>query len=129
MPSLLPHTPYLLTFGMTTRPKISGWAQKTIGGRKLCKKKPGAATHLLALCTAAHSHPDGHTHPDGRLGHGQDGAISLDAAAAFCAVPPEYLAEHADLLIAADRLTEADTADSRLRGRLAERVWPLGEPP
>ncbi len=32
---------------------------------------------------------------------------------------------HAELLVAADWLAEADTAGGRLRGQLAERVLPL----
>ncbi|ARF83375.1 hypothetical protein ACIG0C_30125 [Kitasatospora aureofaciens] len=120
VPSLLPRDPYPFTFGKSTRPKLSGWAQKTVGDRKLRKKKAGAATRLLALYTAAH------TRPDGRLGHPEDGGIPLQAAAAFCALPVEESSEHAAQLVAADWLTEADTADGLLRGRLAERVWPLG---
>ncbi|MGW3044374.1 hypothetical protein ACWC9T_31000 [Kitasatospora sp. NPDC001159] len=120
VPSLLPRDPYPFTFGKSTRPKLSGWAQKTVGDRKLRKKKTGTATRLLALYTAAH------TRPDGRLGHPEDGGIPLEAAAAFCALPIEEITEHAGLLVAADWLTEADTADGLLRGRLAERVWPLG---
>ncbi|WP_033820983.1 hypothetical protein [Kitasatospora sp. MBT63] len=120
VPSLLPCDPYPFTFGKSTRPKLSGWAQKAIGDRKLRKKKAGPATGLLALYTAAH------TRPDGRLGRAEDGGIPLAAAAAFCAVPVEDLAEHAALLVSADWLTEADIADGLLRGPLAERVWPLG---
>jgi hypothetical protein len=44
VPSLLPEQPRPFPFGKTTRAKISGWAQKNIGDRKLCKKKLGAAT-------------------------------------------------------------------------------------
>ncbi|MEU6973816.1 hypothetical protein AB0A71_40040 [Kitasatospora aureofaciens] len=120
VPSLLPRDPYPFTFGKSTRPKISGWAQKTVGDRKLRKKKTGAATRLLALYTAAHIHPDGH------LGHGEAGGIPLQAAAAFCALPVDQLGERVDLLVAADWLSDAGTADGLLRGRLAERAWPLG---
>ncbi|MET9183000.1 hypothetical protein ABZX88_33055 [Kitasatospora aureofaciens] len=120
VPSLLPRAPYPFTFGKSTRPKLSGWAQKAVGDRKLRKKKAGAATRLLALYTAAHTRPDGH------LGHPEDGGIPLQAAAAFCAVPVEEISEHAGQLVATEWLTEADTADTLLRGRLAARVWPLG---
>ncbi|MFE9427759.1 hypothetical protein ACFYNO_32910 [Kitasatospora sp. NPDC006697] len=120
VPSLLPRDPYPFTFGKSTRPKLSGWAQKTIGDRKLRKKKTDAATRLLALYTAAHTRSDGH------LGHPEAGGIPLDTAAAFCALPMEEISEHAGQLVAADWLTEADTADGLLHGRLAERVWPLG---
>jgi hypothetical protein len=34
--------------------------------------------------------------------------------------------EHAELLVAADWLAEADTAQGKLRGQLTERIWPLG---
>ncbi|MET7718838.1 hypothetical protein [Streptomyces sp. NPDC005407] len=120
VPTLLPDQPRPFAFGKTTRSRISGWAQKAVGDRKLRKKKLLPATRLLALYTAAH------TRPDGRLGHAEDGGIDLDKAAAFCTLPPEEIIEHAELLIAADWLTEADTADGRLRGQLAERVLPLG---
>ncbi|MET8704350.1 hypothetical protein ABZW10_36675 [Kitasatospora sp. NPDC004723] len=120
VPSLLPCDPYPFTFGKSTRPKLSGWAQKAIGDRKLRKKKTDAATRLLALYTAAHTRSDGH------LGHAKDDGIPLEAAAAFCAVPVENVTEHADLLVATDWLTEASTTDGLLRGQLAERVWSLG---
>ncbi|MFE2288867.1 hypothetical protein ACFXDJ_32440 [Streptomyces sp. NPDC059443] len=120
VPALLPDRPRPFTFGKTTRAKISGWAQKVVGDRKLRKKKVGAATRLLALYTAAH------TRPDARLGHAGDDGLPLDEASAFCALTSEEIAEHAALLVAADWLTEADTGNGRLRGRLAERVLPLG---
>jgi hypothetical protein len=58
IPTLLPEScPF--TFGKTTRSKISGWAQKAVGDRKIRKKKLPATTRLLALYTAAHTRPDG----------------------------------------------------------------------
>ncbi|NUQ96143.1 MAG: hypothetical protein HOY79_06120 [Streptomyces sp.] len=120
IPTLLPDEPRPLTIGKAHRSRISGWAQKVVSDRKIRKKKPVAATRLLALYTAAH------TRPDGRLGHPKDGGLPLDQAAAFCALPPGQVAEHADLLVAADWLAEADTAAGRLRGQLTERVLPLG---
>lgn len=120
VPALLPEQPRPFTFGKTTRSRISGWAQKAVGDRKIRKKKLGAATRLLALYTAAH------TRPDGRLGLPEDGGLPLDRAAAFCALPPDQVAEHAGLLTAADWLTEADTTGGKLRGQLTERVLPLG---
>ncbi|WP_052443169.1 hypothetical protein [Streptacidiphilus neutrinimicus] len=42
IPELLPDRPWLLEFGKTTRSRISGWAQKVIGDRKLRKKKATA---------------------------------------------------------------------------------------
>ncbi|WP_413812589.1 hypothetical protein [Streptomyces sp. OE57] len=120
VPTLLPEQPRPFTFGKTSRARISGWAQKVVGDRKLRKKKLGAAPRLLALCTAAHARPDG------RLGRAEDGGPHLDQAAAVTALPPEEVAEHAGLLITADWLAETDTAGDRLRGQLAGRVLPLG---
>ncbi|MGW2815964.1 hypothetical protein [Streptomyces sp. NPDC001415] len=120
VPSLLPDRPRPFAFGKTTRSRISGWAQKAVGDRKIRKKKLGATTRLLALYTAAH------TRPDGQLGRLEDGGLDLDQVAAFCGLLPAQVAEHAELLVAADWLTEADTTEGRLRGRLTERVLPLG---
>ncbi|PWI10194.1 hypothetical protein DIZ27_14105 [Streptomyces sp. NWU339] len=120
VPTLLPEQPRPFVFGKTTHSKISGWAQKAVGDRKIRKKKLGAATRLLALYSAAH------TRPDGRLGHAEDDGLDLDKAAAFCALQPEEITGHAELLIAADWLAEADTTGGRLRGQLTERVLPLG---
>ncbi|MFI2241207.1 hypothetical protein [Streptomyces chrestomyceticus] len=119
VPTLLPEQPRPFAFGKTTRSKISGWAQKALSDRKLRKKKLGAPTRLLALYTAAH------TRPDGSLGPAEDDGLDLNQAAAFCALSPGQVAEHAGLLVTADWLSEADTTADRLRGRLAERVWPL----
>lgn len=120
VPTLLPEQPRPFSFGKTPRAKISGWAQKVAGDRKLRKKKLGATTRLLALYTAAHARPDG------RLGHLQDGGLDLQQAAAFCTLSPAQVTEHAELLIGADWLAEATTTQGRLSGRLAERVLPLG---
>ncbi|MEU7648099.1 hypothetical protein [Streptomyces huasconensis] len=120
VPTLLPDQPRPFTFGKTTRARISGWAQKTVGDRKLRKKKAGAATRLLALYTAAHTRPGGH------LGHPEDGGLHLDKAAAFCALPVEQVGEHVELLVAADWLAEVDISEGRLHGHLTERVLPLG---
>ncbi|MFF3501601.1 hypothetical protein [Streptomyces sp. NPDC003247] len=119
VPALLPEQPRPFDFGKTTRARISGWAQKVVGDRKIRKKKAGAATRLLALYTAAHTRPDGH------LGRLEDDGLPLDQVAAFCTLTPEQVAEHTGLLVAADWLTETDTARGRLRGRLTERVLPL----
>ncbi|WP_324606234.1 hypothetical protein [Streptomyces sp. NRRL B-24720] len=120
VPTLLPAQPRPFTFGKTARARVSGWAQKVVGDRKIRKKKLGATTRLLALYTAAH------TRADGRLGHAEDGGLHLDKIAAFCSLPPEKVTEHAGLLVAADWLTEAATAQGMLHGQLAERVLPLG---
>ncbi|MEU6557451.1 hypothetical protein ABZ915_45660 [Streptomyces sp. NPDC046915] len=119
IPTLLPEQPRPFAFGKTTRSRISAWAQKAVGDRKIRKKKLGAATRLLALYTAAH------TRPDGRLGHAEDGGLHLNQAAAFCALSPDQVAEHAGLLVTADWLAEADTAGGRLHGQLTERILPL----
>ncbi|MFG3248308.1 hypothetical protein [Streptomyces sp. NPDC048187] len=123
VPSLLPAETRPITFGKVTRARLSGWAQKVVGDRKLRKKKARAATRLLAVYTAAHSRPDG------RLAERIEGAASdglgLDVVASFCALRPEDIAEHAELLVAVGWLTEADTARGKLRGRLGERVLPL----
>jgi hypothetical protein len=120
VPTLLSTEPRPLALGKTTRAKISGWAQKTVGDRKIRKKKLGAATRLLALYTAAHARPDG------RLGHAEDGGLPLEKAAAFCSLTFDEVTEHTELLVTADWLAEADTAAGRLRGQLAERVLSLG---
>ncbi|MFH9424316.1 hypothetical protein [Streptomyces sp. NPDC017529] len=122
VPALLPGQPRPFAFGKVARSRISGWAQKVLGDRKIRKKKLGAPTRLLALYTAAH------TRPDGRLGRAEDGGLDLDLAAAFCTLRADQVPEHAALLVTADWLTEADTTTGCLRGRLAERVWPLGAP-
>ncbi|MGW7086604.1 hypothetical protein ACWGH2_24325 [Streptomyces sp. NPDC054871] len=119
VPTLLPDQPRPFTFGKNNRARISGWAQKVVGDRKLRKKKLGATTRLLALYTAAHSRPDG------RLGRPEDGGLPLDQAAPFCALAPDKVSEHADLLVTADWLTGADTAQGLLQGQLTERVLPL----
>ncbi|MGW5482867.1 hypothetical protein [Streptomyces sp. NPDC004008] len=120
IPALLPEQPHPFDFGKTTRSKISRWAQKAMGDRKIRKKKLAATTRLLALYTAAHARPDG------RLGRAEDGGLHLDQIAAFCTLPPEHVTEHAGFLIATDWLAEADTAGERLRGQLTERILPLG---
>ncbi|CAM5705012.1 TIGR02678 family protein OS=Streptomyces tendae OX=1932 GN=GUR47_16925 PE=4 SV=1 [Streptomyces tendae] len=122
VPTLIPTQPRSFFFGKVTRARLSGWAQKVVGDRKLRKKKAGPATRLLAVYTAAHSRPDGRLASAGEDGDG----LALDAVASFCGLRPEDVAEHAGLLVAADWLVEdVDTAGERLRGRLAERVLPL----
>ncbi|MCZ7414760.1 MULTISPECIES: hypothetical protein [unclassified Streptomyces] len=120
VPSLLHDGAHPLALGKTTRSRISGWAQKTVGDRKIRKKKLPAAARLLALYTAAH------TAPDGRLVHTGDEGLPLDHVAGFCALTPEQVTEHAGLLVTVDWLAHAETADGRLHGRLAERALPMG---
>ncbi|EHN76295.1 hypothetical protein ADL35_05260 [Streptomyces sp. NRRL WC-3753] len=122
VPTLIPTQPRPFFFGKVTRARLSGWAQKVVGDRKLRKKKAGAATRLLAVYTAAHCRPDGCLGDAGEDG----GGLALDTVASFCGLRPEDVAEHAGLLVAAGWLAEeVDTAGERLRGRLAERVLPL----
>ncbi|MFJ8540926.1 hypothetical protein ACIRFH_02715 [Streptomyces sp. NPDC093586] len=123
VPSLLPGEPRPFSFGKVTRARLSGWAQKVVGDRKIRKKKPTAATRLLAVYTAAHSRPDGRLEDAGDAG---DAGLGLDAVAMFCGLRSEDVAAHADRLVAADWLAEAEITGGRLRGRLAERVLPLG---
>ncbi|WP_051861037.1 hypothetical protein [Streptomyces griseus] len=120
VPALLPDRPRAFHLGKANRSRLSGWAQKVVGDRKLRKKNLGPATRLLALYTAAHARPDGH------LGPGDDAGLPLDRAALFCGLPPGEIARHADLLVTADWLTEAALRDDRLHGRLTDRVVPLG---
>ncbi|MFJ4013455.1 hypothetical protein [Streptomyces sp. NPDC090026] len=120
VPALLPERSRPFDFGKTPRARISGWAQKVVGDRKLRKKKATAATRLLALYTAAHARAEG------GLGPAEDGGLDLERAAAFCDLRSDRIAEHVDLLLAADWLAEADTTDGWLHGRLAERTLPLG---
>ncbi|MFJ9341993.1 hypothetical protein ACIRP0_22230 [Streptomyces sp. NPDC101733] len=120
VPTLLPEQPRPFNFGKTTRTTISGWVQKAATDRKVRQEKPGAALRLLTVYTAAH------TRLDGRLGHTQGDGIPLDQAAAFCALSPEAVGEHADMLVNADWLAEAQVTQGRLHGRLAQRVLPTG---
>ncbi|MFI0241814.1 hypothetical protein [Streptomyces sp. NPDC016845] len=139
VPALLPAEPRPFTFGKSTRSRLSGWAQRTVGDRKIRKKKLGATCRLLALYTAAHSSFDGslaYPGPGGSgdcdggdgSGDGGTGGLALDQAAVFCALTADQVAEHVELLVTADWLAEAevDAAAGRLRGRLSKRVLPLG---
>ncbi|WP_411082950.1 hypothetical protein [Streptomyces sp. cmx-18-6] len=108
-------------FGRKTRPKLSGWAQKVVGDKKLRKKKTGAGTRLLALALAVR------TSADGRLGAEGQG-VDLAALASWCAVDAGELEPMVEQLTAADWLTEAEIGDGRLTGRLTERVLPLSCP-
>ncbi|AYG78874.1 hypothetical protein DWB77_00983 [Streptomyces hundungensis] len=119
VPALLPEQPRPFDFGKTSRARISGWAQKAVGDRKIRKSKLGAATRLLALYTAAHARADG------TLAGPGSGELPLEQAALFCGVSPDEIVEHAALLEAADWLSEVDTSAGTLRGRLTERVLPL----
>ncbi|MFE7483744.1 hypothetical protein [Streptomyces sp. NPDC057552] len=123
IPSLMPgdEGPGPFDFGRKTRPKLSGWAQRVVGDKKLRKKKTGAATRLLALGLAVR------TTTDGRLGPGGEG-VDLAVLTSWCAVEPGELESLVEQLTVADWLEEAATADGRLTGRLTERVLPLSCP-
>ncbi|MFI7347122.1 hypothetical protein ACIBSR_12705 [Streptomyces sp. NPDC049936] len=126
VPTLVPTRPRPFFFGKVTRARLSGWAQQVVGDRKLRKRKAGPATRLLAVCTAAHSRPDGYLGGTAEDGSGAGEGLALDTVASFCGLRPEDVAEHAALLVAAGWLEEdADTAGGLLRGQLAERVLPL----
>ncbi|MEV0122182.1 hypothetical protein AB0I16_11665 [Streptomyces sp. NPDC050703] len=111
----------VLGLGRTTRAKLSGWAQKTVGERKLRKKRLPAAARLLALVCAAHSSADGRL---GALG----GGLDPDAVAALCAVDASDLGALVEQLTAAEWFADVSLTDTRLTGCLSERVLPLGCP-
>ncbi|MCK8679728.1 hypothetical protein [Streptomyces lichenis] len=124
VPSLMPRgdDPGPFAFGRKTRPKLSGWAQRVIGDKKLRKAKTAAEVRLLALTLATWSEADGRLGPKG-------GGLDTGRLADRCATAPEGLPELVERLTAADWLAEAATADGRLTGRLTERVLPLSCPP
>ncbi|KAA6197456.1 hypothetical protein F2B00_36525, partial [Streptomyces parvus] len=123
VPSLTPDEddPGPFTFGRKLRPKLSGWAQRVVGEKKLRKGKTEAGVRLLALALATGS--DG----EGRLGPGGEG-IGVDTLSSWCAVDPGDLPALVDRLTAADWLAEADITGTHLTGKLTERVLPLGCP-
>ncbi|MFE5717896.1 hypothetical protein [Streptomyces erythrochromogenes] len=104
------------TFGKKMRPKLSGWAQKVISDKKL--RKATAVTRLLALTLATQADASG---PLGSGGHG----IALNTVAAWVPADSSELQHLVDQLTAADWLTDAVLTDTRLTGRLTERVLPL----
>ncbi|WP_432150264.1 hypothetical protein [Streptomyces sp. bgisy029] len=123
IPSLMPgedgQGPF--DFGRKTRPKLSGWAQRVVGDKKLRKKKTGAATRLLALALAVR------TTTDGRLGQDGEG-VDLAVLTSWCAVEPGELDALVEQLTVADWLEEAAVTDGRLTGRLTERVMQVSCP-
>ncbi|WNF31037.1 hypothetical protein RI138_31730 [Streptomyces sp. C11-1] len=123
IPSLMPGDDGegLFTFGRKTRPKISGWAQKVVGDKKLRKRKTSAETRLLALALATR------TTTDGQLGSDGQGLV-LEDLASWCAVAPDELEALVEQLTNAQWLTDAEVTDTRLTGQLAERVLPLSCP-
>ncbi|WP_424862676.1 hypothetical protein [Streptomyces sp. MMS24-I29] len=97
------------------RPKLSGWAQKVVSDKKLCKAKAAASTRLLVLTLATH------TSVPGQLGPG----VTLDSLAVGCPAGAGELQRLVDQLAAADWLTEAAVINAHLTGRVTERVLPL----
>jgi hypothetical protein len=120
VPSLMPkvNEPGPFTFGKHMRPKLSGWAQKVVGDKKLRKTKATADVRLLALNLATQ------TSHDGRLGPFGQG-LALEPLASRCAVEPGELRALVDQLTTAEWLTDAVITDTHLTGRLTERVLPL----
>lgn len=123
VPSLLPRDgdrgPF--DFGKSMRAKLSGWAQKAVGERKLRKKKTPAAVRLLALACAAHSSADGRLGPFGR-------GLEAEMLASLCAVDPPELRELVEQLVAAEWLTDVSVTDAHVTGRLSERILDLSCP-
>ncbi|WP_236241281.1 hypothetical protein [Streptomyces sp. CC228A] len=106
------------TFGRKMRPRLSGWAQKVVGDKKLRKAKAAAGTRLLALALATR------TDASGRLGPDEQG-VALTALTALVPVGSAELPSLVDQLTGADWLTEAALTDSHLAGQLSERVLPF----
>ncbi|CAM5471403.1 hypothetical protein GCM10010329_31070 [Streptomyces spiroverticillatus] len=123
VPSLVPGEGMVgpFGFGKVARTKLSGWAQKGVGDRKLRKKKTPAATRLLALACAAHSSADGSLGGDG------DGLEAAELAS-LCAVEEGQLGAFVDQLVSFDWLAEAELSEGWVTGRLSERVLPFGCP-
>lgn len=123
VPSLTPDEsdPGPFTFGRKMRPKLSGWAQRVVGEKKLRKAKTGADVRLLALALATGACADGQLGPQGQ-------GLGLEALVSWCAVGPGELPELVDRLTSADWLAEVAVTDTLLTGRLTERVLPLSCP-
>ncbi|WP_103534259.1 hypothetical protein [Streptomyces sp. SM11] len=123
VPSLTPDEsdPGPFTFGRKLRPKLSGWAQRVVGEKKLRKAKTAADVRLLALALATGVEAGGQLGPQGQ-------GIGLEALASWCAIGSGELPELVDRLSAADWLAEAAVTDTLLTGRLTERVLPLSCP-
>ncbi|WP_347239693.1 hypothetical protein [Streptomyces lydicus] len=115
VPSLLPHDDGRgpLGFGKAMRPRLSGWAQKAVGERKLRKKKLPAAARLLALACAAHSSTNGRL---GSSGHG----LEAETLAGLSAVEATELGMLLEQLSAAEWLTDASMTDTHVTGQLGE---------
>ncbi|OLO31197.1 hypothetical protein PZ61_0212050 [Streptomyces sp. MNU77] len=123
VPSLTPDEsdPGPFTFGRKMRPKLSGWAQRVVGEKKLRKAKTTADARLLALALATGVSLDGRLGPEGE-------GLGPEALSSWCAIDPGELPELVDRLTAADWLTEVAVTDTAVTGRLTERVLPLSCP-
>lgn len=115
VPSLLDDSRGPFGFGKSMRAKLSGWAQKAVGERKLRKKKLPAAARLLALACAAHCSADGRLGPFGR-------GLEVETLARLCAVDATELGALVEQLINAEWLTDVSVTDRHVTGRLCERV-------
>lgn len=123
VPSLTPteDDPGPFTFGRKMRPRLSGWAQRVVGEKKLRKAKSGADARLLALALATQVSVDARLGPEGE-------GIDLDSLASWCAIDPDALPDLVDQLTATGWLEEVEIADGFLAGRLSERVLPFSCP-
>lgn len=106
------------TFGRKMRPKLSGWAQRVVTDKKLRKTKAPAGPRLLALTLATRADASGRLGPDGQ-------GVALTTLTTRVPVAPDGLRHLIDHLTAADWLTDTALTDTRLTGRLTERVLPL----
>ncbi|MFC8391522.1 hypothetical protein [Streptomyces sp. NPDC057238] len=106
------------TFGRKMRPKLSGWAQRVVTDKKLRKTKAPAGPRLLALTLATQADPSGRLGPDGQ-------GVALDTLTTRVPADSDGLRHLIDRLTAADWLTDTTLTDTRLTGRLTERVLPL----
>ncbi|MDQ0986666.1 hypothetical protein [Streptomyces sp. V2I9] len=120
VPSLTPREddPGPFTFGRKLRPRLSGWAQRVVGEKKLRKAKTGADARLLALALATQVYVDGYLGPEG------DG-IDLESLVSWCAIAPDALPDLVDRLTTTGWLEEPEMSDGLLTGILAERVLPF----
>ncbi|OII70040.1 MULTISPECIES: hypothetical protein [unclassified Streptomyces] len=120
VPSLVPSEdgtgPF--TFGRKMRPKLSGWAQRVVGDKKLRKTKATAATRLLAVTLATWADASGRLGADGQ-------GVSLAALTDRVPVDAGELPPLVDQLTRADWVTEAALTDTHLTGQLTERVLPF----
>ncbi len=124
VPSLIPteDDPGPFTFGRKMRPRLSGWAQRVVGGEE------AAQDQVRGRRTAARPGP-GHAGLGGRAvgprgrGH-RPGPPSPPGAPS----PPDELPALVDRMTAMGWLEEAELSDGLLTGSLSERVLPFSCP-